>query len=112
MGGCVSTHNRKIKSRRKHCLRPKSKKGRGRISSSANTPKKAIANAGNLGDFSSCEVVHLDFQTGARRSEVSNLTIHLTQLQWHHSQIDGDGNFFSSLLVSTLFRTAITVSLM
>ncbi|OVA08823.1 protein of unknown function DUF1336 [Macleaya cordata] len=92
MGGCVSTPNRKIKSRRKHCLRPKSKKRRGKISASANTPKKQINNAGNLADFSVSELVHLDFQTGAtttcRRSEVSNLTIHLTQLQWHH--IDGD----------------------
>ncbi|KAI3976779.1 hypothetical protein MKX01_008637 [Papaver californicum] len=90
MGGCVSTHSRKIDSRRRHGVRPKLKKRRGRISSTANTPRKPISNTGNLGDFTNYDVVHVDFQTGTRESEVSNLTIHLTQLQWHHSQTDGE----------------------
>ncbi|RZC76542.1 hypothetical protein C5167_000862 [Papaver somniferum] len=90
MGGCVSTHSRKVDSRKRHGVRPKLKKRRGRISSTANTPRKPISNVGNLGDFTNCDVVHVDFQTGGRKSEVSNLTFHLTQLQWHHGQSDGE----------------------
>ncbi|KAJ4973504.1 hypothetical protein NE237_006678 [Protea cynaroides] len=94
MGGCVSAPGKRIRSRRKHSHR--SSKCRGKISASVpDAPKKRLSDAGNrLTDFSVSEFVHLDFDKGAattcRRSEVSNLTFHRTQLQWHHSQIDGN----------------------
>ncbi|KAK9119070.1 hypothetical protein Scep_017163 [Stephania cephalantha] len=95
MGGCVSTTsgNGRVKSQRKH---PRSSsKYRGKIPKPLRgTPKKRISDAGKVTDFAVSEFVRVDFENGATttctRSEVANSTFHLTQLQWHHSQIDAN----------------------
>ncbi|PON65992.1 hypothetical protein PanWU01x14_112190 [Parasponia andersonii] len=93
MGGCVSTPSRKIKSRtkRRHHL----SKGLRKISSSVlDGTKKKNSDVGGacLTDYAVSEFVRMDFENGkkttCRRSEVSNATFHLTQLQWHRSQCD------------------------
>ncbi|XP_026404739.1 uncharacterized protein LOC113299854 isoform X2 [Papaver somniferum] len=95
MGGCVSTPNRRLHKRKHHL--PRSGKRRGGKYSNAvpEAPIKRLSDAGNITDFALSEFVHVDFEKGAtttcRRSEVSNSSFHLTQLQWHHSQIEGNG---------------------
>ncbi|KAG8654180.1 hypothetical protein MANES_05G106800v8 [Manihot esculenta] len=89
MGGCVSTASRKT---RKNVR--KSGKRRGKVSTSIpDVPIKRFSDSA-IGDYIS-EYVHLEFEKGAattcRRSEASNKTFHLTQLQWNHSQIDANG---------------------
>lgn len=94
MGSCGSKPNGKSKGhkRRSH----KSGKRRGNVSSAlTELPLKRVSNAGNrVGDFNLSEFVHLDFDKGGsaacRRSEVSNVKFHLTQVQYH-SQIDANG---------------------
>ncbi|CAJ1931988.1 unnamed protein product [Sphenostylis stenocarpa] len=98
MGSCASNPNRKGNGnghkRRKH----KSGKRRGNIPTALpEMPLKRVSNAGSLvGDFNLSDFVHLDFENGAsapcRRSEVSNMKFHLTQLQYH-SQIDANGKY-------------------
>ncbi|KAG5237232.1 DUF1336 domain-containing protein [Salix suchowensis] len=79
MGGCVSTNNRRIKTTRKHMR--KSSKTSGKSSACiADAPIQRLSDAG-ISDFALREF----------RSEVSNKTFHLTQLQWNHSQIDANG---------------------
>ncbi|KAL5582238.1 hypothetical protein UlMin_014680 [Ulmus minor] len=97
MGGCVSTPSRKIKSRKKS--RHHLNKLRGKIPRTvSDVTKKRNSDAGKPGkcvtDYAVSEFVRMDFEKGAtttcRRSEVSNATFHLTQLQWHHSQYDSN----------------------
>ncbi|KAI4314118.1 hypothetical protein L6164_027054 [Bauhinia variegata] len=81
MGGCASRPNRKNKTNRSNTHKP-----RGNITT-ALPDIKGLSNAGScVGDFAIGDLVHLDFEKG--RS--SNVTIHLTQLQYH-SQIDANG---------------------
>lgn len=95
MGGCVSTHSKIIKSQQKHFH--KSVNRCGKMSSSIpDVPTKRLSDAGNrVRDFAVSEYVHLNFEKGAattcKRSEMSNKTFHLTQMQWNHSQIDANG---------------------
>nr|DAD34960.1 TPA_asm: hypothetical protein HUJ06_005600 [Nelumbo nucifera] len=97
MGGCVSTPNKRTRPRRKQSRRC----NKFRVKNSAlvsDIPQKRINDSGNhLTDFSVSEFVHVNFEKGqttkCRRSEVSNATFHLTQLQWHHSQVDPNGTF-------------------
>jgi hypothetical protein len=102
MGGCASKPNVSVNTQRKYFRRRR--KGHRKISTSiSDIPIKGIGDAGNhVRDFSVSEFVHLDFEKGAattcKRSEVSNRTFHLTQLQWNHSQIDANGIFFLSLI--------------
>ena len=79
MGGCISKSNKRITPSRK--IGRRLGKHRGRILASIpDVPIKRISDAENcVGDF----VV-------GKRSEVSNMTIHLTQLQWNHSQVDAN----------------------
>lgn len=98
MGACVSTPSKTIKSRKKHHHR--FRKRHGKVSKKfPDGTKKRKSDAGNrLTDYAVSEFVHMDFENGAtttcRRSEVSNSTFHLTQLQWHHSQYDTNGTSF------------------
>ncbi|XP_027913351.1 uncharacterized protein LOC114173272 [Vigna unguiculata] len=96
MGSCASNPNRKANSghkRRKH----KSKR-RGNIPTALpDMPLKRVSNAGSIvGDFNITDFVNLDFENGAsapcKRSEVSNMKFHLTQLQYH-TQIDANGKY-------------------
>ncbi|XP_059452177.1 uncharacterized protein LOC132182840 [Corylus avellana] len=92
MGACVSTPSKTIKSRKRHHHRFKN--CRGKISNSVSDgTNKRNSDAGNdITDYAVSEFVHMDFEKGetttCRRSEVSNSTFHLTQLQWRHSQYD------------------------
>ncbi|CAK9162952.1 unnamed protein product [Ilex paraguariensis] len=88
MGACVSTPSNGIKSRRKH--RHRSRKYQGKLSHSMpDGTRKRNSDAGAcMTDFAVSEFVHTT--TTCRRSEVSNSTFHLTQVQWHHSQIDAN----------------------
>ncbi|XP_022144447.1 uncharacterized protein LOC111014130 isoform X2 [Momordica charantia] len=98
MGSCVSTHAKIVPTTRKKHHRRHFRKSKGRIVNSiADSVKKHHGNGGGGGvtDYAVSEFVHLDFEHGAtttcRRSEVSNSTFHLTQLQWQHSQFDANG---------------------
>ncbi|KAA8530400.1 hypothetical protein F0562_005109 [Nyssa sinensis] len=86
MGACVSTPSKTIKLRTKYHHR--SGKSRGKLSN--RIPKGARKRNSDAGtrvtDFAVSEFVHTTTTCG--RSEVSNSTFHLTQLQWHHTQID------------------------
>lgn len=92
MGSCVSSQAiasaplKTVKVRRKRRGRCK----RHRLNSATDGNVKRKSNAGaRVSDFAVGEFVHTT--TTCRRSEVSNSTFHLTQLQWHHSQIDANG---------------------
>ncbi|XP_022990718.1 uncharacterized protein LOC111487522 [Cucurbita maxima] len=94
MGGCVSTPSKERRTRKKlhHQF---GKYGRKISSSIPRAIVKRKSNAGNrVTDYAVSEFVHMDFENGAtttcRRSEVSNSTFHLTQLQWLHSQYDAN----------------------
>ncbi|WRX16169.1 Protein ENHANCED DISEASE RESISTANCE 2 [Theobroma cacao] len=97
MGSCISVHSENTRSKpyRRHFGR--SRKRHGKIAASIpDGPMKRLSDAGSrMRDFAVSEYVHLDFEKGAtttcKRSEMSNKTFHLTQLQWNHSQIDGNG---------------------
>lgn len=94
MGSCVSTQSNRINSRRKPHF-PSGKYLRKIVTSVPNRTKKRNRDAGaRVTDFAMSEFVHMNFERGAtttcRRSEVSNSTFHLTQLQWLHSQIDAN----------------------
>ncbi|XP_021905235.1 uncharacterized protein LOC110820134 [Carica papaya] len=92
MGSCVSTHSKRIKPRKK--CRHRSTKRLGKASSCVSDgTKRRVSDAGSrVTDISVSEFVHMDFEKGAttacRRSEVSNTTFHLTQLQWYLSQVE------------------------
>ncbi|KAG6712953.1 hypothetical protein I3843_05G118800 [Carya illinoinensis] len=95
MGGCGSKTNRRANTRRKYF--PRCGKGRGKICACfPDLPLQGIDDAGICTrDLGVSEFVHLDFEKGSattrKRSEVSNMTFHLTQLQWSHSQLDANG---------------------
>ncbi|KAL3813408.1 hypothetical protein ACJIZ3_014676 [Penstemon smallii] len=93
MGACVSTPfvakpSKTLKVRRKP--RGNSKKNHVNIVTDGNIKRNSDASS-RLTDYSVSEFVHTT--TTCRKSEVSNSTFHLTQLQWHHSQIDANGIF-------------------
>ncbi|CAN4082630.1 unnamed protein product [Withania somnifera] len=84
MGGCVSTPAIPMTMRKKFPGRPR--KYHGKNSKSAT---KIISDAGGrVTDIAVSEFVHKT--TTCRRSECSNSKVHVTQMQWHHSQIDAN----------------------
>jgi hypothetical protein len=100
MGACVSTPSKTIKSRKRHHHRFKNCRGKISDSVSVGTNKRNSDAGNDITDYAVSEFVHMDFGKGetttCRRSEVSNSTFHLTQLQWHHSQYDEKCISFSS----------------
>lgn len=98
MGSCASRPNGKSNNngKKRRGGHKSGKRGRGKLSNALiDKPLKRLSNAGGNrvgGDFTLSDFVHLDFDNkGGRRSEVSNVKFHLTQLQYH-SQIDANGN--------------------
>lgn len=100
MGACASSPyiaikpSKSIKGRRKYYGRSKKRH------SVVDGNRKRNSDAGaRVTDFAVSEFVHTT--TTCRRSAVSNSTFQLTQVQWHHSQIDVNGIF--SLLKLNFF---------
>ncbi|OMO71928.1 hypothetical protein COLO4_27956 [Corchorus olitorius] len=99
MGSCVSAHrggNGATSKRRRQFGRYRKRHGKIAASIPDVPAMKRLSDAGNrVRDFAVSEYVHLDFEKGAsttcKRSEINNMTFHLTQLQWNHSQIDANG---------------------
>ncbi|TQD89280.1 hypothetical protein C1H46_025129 [Malus baccata] len=90
MGVCYSRPHETIKAHQKKVHRSGKRRSKGR--KTKKVASAAIPDAPKRQSVS--EFVHLDFEKGAattcKRSEVSNGTFHLTQLQWNHSQIDAN----------------------
>ncbi|KAG8366929.1 hypothetical protein BUALT_Bualt16G0019100 [Buddleja alternifolia] len=90
MGACVSTPYiatkplKGVKTRRRRHGR-----FRRRHLNSATDGNRSCDAGARVTDFAVSEFVHTT--TTCRRSEVSNSTFHLTQLEWHHSQIEVNG---------------------
>ncbi|TVU49541.1 hypothetical protein EJB05_00854 [Eragrostis curvula] len=81
MGACVSS-SKKRRSQRLCCIY---RRYRGKILS--NVPIVRTSDVENL--TAPGQVVHVGTSAAARRrSNGSNVTFHLTQLQWHHSELD------------------------
>lgn len=81
MGACVSS-SKKRRSQRSCCIY---RRYRGKVLT--NTPIVRVGEVENLA--SSGAAVHLGTSAAARRrSDGSNVTFHLTQLQWRHSELD------------------------
>ncbi|XVF60592.1 hypothetical protein PTKIN_Ptkin08bG0060700 [Pterospermum kingtungense] len=93
MGSCVSTPAKRIYIERRP-RRRRFRKRRGKISGAITDGTKKRNSDARVADIAVSGYVHMDFENGAtttcRRSEVSNSTFHLTQLQWHKSQVDGN----------------------
>ncbi|RWW85840.1 hypothetical protein BHE74_00005448 [Ensete ventricosum] len=91
MGTCVSTLNRRPRSR-KYSLR--SRKCCRKIS--ASVPDAPAPRKNDLPNHFACnQIVHVKTAATTHwKSEVSNLAFHLTQLQWHHSQMERNGMGF------------------
>ncbi|KAF8040451.1 hypothetical protein BT93_B2623 [Corymbia citriodora subsp. variegata] len=83
MGACVSTTRKQVKKRRRYFRRP-GKWNRKICSSVVDAPTRNSDAGNRVGDNSMSEFVHLDFDKGAatacERSDVSNRTLHCTQL--------------------------------
>lgn len=101
MGACVSSPyiatKQPSKSRRKYYGR--SKKRHLKSASDVNRKRNGDSGARLSTDYDVSEFVHTT--TKCRRS-VSNSTFHLTQLQFHHSQIDVNGTIY--LLLSFIWN--------
>ncbi|KAI3433015.1 DUF1336 domain-containing protein [Psidium guajava] len=91
MGGCISTTHKQVKTRRRYFRRP-GKWNRKICSSVVDVPIRKSDAGNHVRDISTSEFVHLDFDKGAatacKRSDISNMKLHLTQLQRNHCQID------------------------
>ncbi|KAL5739122.1 hypothetical protein ACOSQ2_028302 [Xanthoceras sorbifolium] len=89
MGSCVSTPARRVKRRRKH-----HKKSTKTLQNTDGTKKRSSDAGSRVTDFAVSQYVHMDFEKGSTttcsRSEVSNSAFHLTQMEWHLSQVDAN----------------------
>lgn len=85
MGACVSTPAIPIKVRKKFPGRPRKYHGK----NSSSVPKRNSDAGARVTDIAVSEFVHKT--TTCRRSECSSSKFHVTQLEWHHSQIDSNG---------------------
>ncbi|GFP91760.1 protein enhanced disease resistance 2 [Phtheirospermum japonicum] len=94
MGGCVSSSQARARKPFKTIIVKRKRRGRSKkrhLSLFNDGGRKRNSDAGaRVSDFAISEFVHTTTTT-CRRSEVSNSTYHLSQLQWHHSQIDANG---------------------
>ncbi|KAK7407400.1 hypothetical protein VNO78_09288 [Psophocarpus tetragonolobus] len=103
MGSCASNPNRKGSGHKRR--KQKSGKRRGNLPTALpEMPLKRVSNAGSLvGDFTLSDFVHLDFENGTsapcRRSEVSNMKFHLTQLQYHSHRKYQEEAWFDSVSI-------------
>ncbi|OIT34132.1 PREDICTED: protein ENHANCED DISEASE RESISTANCE 2-like isoform X1 [Nicotiana attenuata] len=84
MGACVSTPEIPIKMRKKFPGRPRKYHGK----NSSSIPKRNSDAGARVTDIAVSEFVHKT--TTCRRSECSSSKFHVTQLEWHHSQIDAN----------------------
>lgn len=94
MGACVSSPyiaTKPSKSSRVRRYYGRSKKRHVKSASEVNRKRNSDAGARVSTDFAVSEFVHTT--TKCKRSSVSNSTFHLTQLQFHHSQIDVNGMY-------------------
>ncbi|MBA0805672.1 hypothetical protein Gohar_005166 [Gossypium harknessii] len=95
MGGCVSVHSEKAQSRPHKGRFGRFCKNRGKIATSIpDECMKRMSDAGShVTDIAVSEYVQKGASTicNCKRSELSNVAFHLTQLQWNHSQIDANG---------------------
>ncbi|GMI99876.1 hypothetical protein like AT1G13970 [Hibiscus trionum] len=99
MGGCISLRSEKAQSRSHKKRSIRFCKRHGKIASSIpDVCVKRMSDAGShMTEIAVSEYVHLDFDKGAsttcncKRSEMSNMSFHLRQLQWNHSQMDANG---------------------
>lgn len=101
MGSCVSKSNKRPRSR-KYSVR--FRKYHGKIS--ASVPDAPTTRKSDVGDpFARSQIVHVKTAASCRKTEVSNLAFHLTELQWHHNQTETNGvwNFFQIVSSSTDF---------
>ncbi|KAK2655761.1 hypothetical protein Ddye_008813 [Dipteronia dyeriana] len=89
MGSCVSKPAGRVKRRKRH-----PKKCTKTLQNSNGTKKRSSDAGSRVTDFAVSQYVHMDFENGStttcRRSEVSNSAFHLTQMQWHLSQVDAN----------------------
>ncbi|XP_042420087.1 uncharacterized protein LOC122008425 [Zingiber officinale] len=84
MGTCVSTSKRRPRSRN-HSLR--FRRSHGKVS--ASVPDASATRKSHIGNqFARSQFVHVKSSTSCRKSKVSSLAFHLTQLQWHHKQME------------------------
>lgn len=93
MGGCVSVQNRRTgtvpRQQKKYTF--KSRKSR-KITACASRARKHQ----KTDNF---EFVHVETAETCQKSEGLNLTFHVTQLKWHHSQIGPNGTLCDSLIL-------------
>ncbi|KAE8694466.1 alpha-1,4 glucan phosphorylase L isozyme [Hibiscus syriacus] len=96
MGSCASIPATRISTQRRHHRRSRQshRKHSGAV---AEGSKERNSNA-RVTDIAVTGYVHMDFEKGAtstmtrRRSEVSNSTYRVTQMQWHRGQLDAKTN--------------------
>ncbi|KAF5725380.1 hypothetical protein HS088_TW23G00101 [Tripterygium wilfordii] len=94
MGSCASKPAEGIRTHKRRRHRFKRTHGKTTTSVHDGTKNRASDAGSRVTDFTLNELVHRGYGKGAtttrKRSKVSNSTFHLTQLQWHHSQLDAN----------------------